>query len=400
MYRRIVFNLWLAVSFVAVLFNMVALAQLQPDSQTTAYVYVGSHPDQSIQGALTGFAVGADGSARPVSQLYGDVDALTAASGFVFGVGNSDKMLTTYTPQADGSLQATSSVDVIDNYVRDEDQYIGNLNPDRSGKILNVGAVWPNSDFVPFTIESDGSLSYLGKVIGGCGKSQALLTFSPDNRWAYDSCWGLYDKYGRLPDGALDGPYDFSLEKPPAPVATDVCHPVLLASSSLGYLAAVWNGSQYWCDSNYGNVLASYTIGADGSPTLVQGSAVAPQVWESDIAFDPSGKYVAVAGYEQQNWNPVLGAIEVFELQPNGTFVRHGGPVFTPGVTTLAEVRWDNRGHVYAVGQQQGQNANCQDAESRCGLYIFNLTPNGLMQAPGSPHLILNAIDVAVLPAK
>ncbi len=73
-------------------------------------------------------------------------------------------------------------------YLQGQDEYVANLNPDRSGKILNVGAVWPNSDFVPFAIGSNGTLSFLGTTISGCGKSEALLTFSPDNRWAYDKC--------------------------------------------------------------------------------------------------------------------------------------------------------------------------------------------------------------------
>ena len=117
------------------------------------------------------------------------------------------------------------------------------------------------------------------------------------------------------------------------------------------------------------------------------------------MALDPTGKYVALAGYEQQNWNPVIGAIQVFELQPDGKFIAEGAPILTPGVTTLTSVRWDGSGHVYAVGQQQN-GGKCQDGGSACGLYIFNLTPNGLVQAAGSPHQIDDPVDVAVLPAK
>ncbi len=374
--------------------------QTSLNSQTVAYAYVGSsvsaQQDYS-QGVITGFAVAADGSAQAIpGRLSGGISGLTATSGFVFGVGKLGTTVTTYTPQSDGSLRATSAVNVIQNYLQGEDEYIANLNPDRSGKILNIGAVWPNSDFVPFAIASDGSLSFLGTTISGCGKSQALLTFSPDNRWAYDGCSYQYSKYGRQPNGILDGPFDFNINQPPSPLGSGACQPVLLSSSWLGYVAVVWNGSSYLCDSSQGNLLATYSVDADGNPQLVPGSTIAPQVWESDIAFDPSGTYFALAGYVA---NQSAGAIQVFKLQPDGKPLALGNPILLPGVTNVISVRWDNSGHLYAVGTEQDPAA-CGGKNSACGLYIFNLTQQGVSSAPGSPHIIAYPSSVAVLPVK
>lgn len=378
-------------------------AREQPtiNSQAVAYAYVGSsvsaQQDYS-EGIITGFAVAADGSAQaiPGFRLAGGISGLTAASGFVFGAGRLGTTVTTYMPQSDGSLRATSAVNIIQNYLQGQDEYVANLNPDRTGKILNIGAVWPNSDFVPFSIAPDGSLSFLGTTISGCGKSQALLTFSPDNRWAYDGCSDRYNKYGRQANGILDGPFDFSIDPPPSPLASGACQPVFLSSSSLGYLAVIWNGSSYLCESNQGNLLAIYAMDPDGNPALVHGSAIAPQVWESDIAFDPSGTYLALAGYVT---NQSTGAIQVFKLQPDGKPLALGNPILLSGVTNVISVRWDNLGHLYAVGAGQDQGT-CARHNSACGLYIFNVTAQGVTSAPGSPHIVAYPSGVAVIPVK
>lgn len=396
MRHPLVFKLFLSVLLVTVLFSLGALAQVTSGSQPVAYAYLGSggpaQPDSSA-GVITSFAVAADGSAQPIAHTFGGISALTAASGFVFGVGKSGTTVQTYTQQADGSLRMTSSVNVIQNYLEGQDEYIANLNPDRTGKVLNVGAVWPNSDFVPFAIASNGTLSYLGTTIGGCGKSQALLTFSPDNRWAYDQCWGDYSKYGRQVNGMLDGPYDFNINQPTSPLGGDPCQPVFFSPSSLGYLAVVWNGSSYFCNSSQGNLLATYTVDSNGNPTIVPGSTVAPKIWESDIAFDPSGTYFALAGY---TGNQSEGAIQVFKLDADGKPVELGNPIMLSGVNNVTSVRWDNAGHLYAVGGGQSQ-AKCAALNSQCGLYIFNVTAQGATLAAGSPHVVSYPSNVAVL---
>ncbi len=396
--RAISFTSFFSLSLVIILCNLFALAQVKPSSQPVAYAYVGSsgpaQPDTTA-GIITAFAVAADGSAQPVSHTFGGISALTAASGFVFGVGQSGTTVNTYTPQPDGSLRATSSVDVIQNYLQGQDEYVANLNPDHSGKILNIGAVWPNSDFVPFSIAPDGTLSYLGRTISGCGKSSALLTFSPDNRWAYDQCWGDYNKYGRQSNGVLDGPYDFTINQPPSMLGSGACDPVFFASSSLGYLAVVWNGNSYFCSSSQGNLLSTYSLDADGNPQLVPGSTVTPQIWESDIAFDPSGTYFALAGYVG---NQSAGAIQVFKLQPDGKPVMLGNAIVLSGVKNVTSVRWDSFGHLFAVAG--GQGAQCAGINSKCGLYIFNVTAQAVSAAAGSPHVMPNPQNVAVLANK
>jgi hypothetical protein len=393
--RRVVGSVFLSVLLVTLFFSLTASAQLTASSQPVAYAYVGSTgPAQidSTAGVITTFSVAADGSAQATSRISGGISALTATSGFVFGVGKAGTTVQTYTPQADGSLRLTSAVNVIQNYLQGQDEYVANLNPDRSGSILNVGAVWPNSDFVPFAIGPDGKLSYLGTTVGGCGKSSALLTFSPDNRWAYDQCWGLYSKYGRQSNGVLDGPYDFQINQPTSPLDGNACDPILFSSSSLGYLAVVWNGNSYFCNSSEGNLLATYSVDQNGNPTLIQGSTVAPQIWESDMAIDPSGTYLALGGYVG---NQSAGAVQVFKLQADGKPVGLSNAIVLSGISNVNSVRWDSFGHLYALGGSQDPK-QC-GTNSKCGLYIFNVTAQGITAAPGSPHIVAFPSNVAVL---
>ncbi len=368
------------------------------NSQSVAYAYVGSSvPSQQdySQGFITGFAVAPDGSAQaiPGFRVFGGMSALTTASGFVFGVGRLGTTVETYTPQSDGSLRPTSAVDVIDTYDQHNDQYVSALNPDRTGTLLNIGAVWPNSDFLPFAIQPDGSLSLAGTITAGCGKSQAQLTFSPDNRWSYDECSFSVSLYQRQGNGVLEGPLSFQLDPPPGVLGSSACVPAFLGSSSLGYMAVVWNGNAYACNSNYGNVLAAYTVGADGNLTLVPGSVNVPQIWEASVAFDPSGKYLALAGYVGYP-NPQAAALQVFQLGANGKFQAVGFPVIAPEIQKFQQVAWDNSGHLYAAPTCSQQT--CQSQK----LYIFNVGQNSVTPAPGSPHAVPYLQNLAVLPTK
>ena len=384
------------------LFGMQAVSaaddQIATNSQSVAYAYVGSSaPAQQdySQGFITGFAIAPDGSAQaiPAFRVFGGISGLTSASGFIFGIGRLGTTVQTYTPQSDGSLRATSSVDVIDDYDSHNDEYVSALNPDRTGGMLNVGAVWPNSDFLPFAIQSDGSLALEGTITSGCGKSQAQLTFSPDNRWSYDQCSYSVSMYQRQGNGVLDGPLDFHLDPPPGVLGSGACVPAFLGSSALGYMAVVWNGNAFACNTHYGNLLAAYTVGPDGNLTLVPGSVLVPRIWEANIAFDPSGRYLALAGYIGYP-NPQAAAIQVFKVGADGKFQALGSPVIVPEIQKFQQVEWDKSGHLYTAPSCAQQTCSTQK------LYIFNVGENGVTPAPGSPHAVPYLQSLAVLPAK
>ena len=92
MRRPISFSLLLRLSRIPFFFNLAAFAQNQSNSQPVAYAYVGSGvPGQSdaTAGTINAFAIAADGSAQAISRTFGAIGGLTAASGFVFGIGGS-----------------------------------------------------------------------------------------------------------------------------------------------------------------------------------------------------------------------------------------------------------------------------------------------------------------------
>jgi len=104
------------------------------------------------------------------------------------------------------------------------------------------------------------------------------------------------------------------------------------------------------------------------------------------MAFDPSGRYLAVA---------VSAGVQIYELQNGGALVPVGG-VQGPPVVGFANLAWDSAGHLYGIPSQYSNS--CQNNDSACGLYIFNFSAGVLSPAPGSPHTIPQPGSLAVLP--
>jgi hypothetical protein len=118
---------------------------------------------------------------------------------------------------------------------------------------------------------------------------------------------------------------------------------------------------------------------------------------ESNIAFDPSGKYLALAGYIA-NSSQQKAAIQIFELNPDGKFVALGSPVVIPAAQQFEQINWDNYGHLYALPLCSQQV--CETPGSAGALYIFKVSETGITSAPGSPHVVPNAQNLAVMPPK
>ncbi|MFZ0707175.1 MAG: hypothetical protein WAM71_16370 [Candidatus Korobacteraceae bacterium] len=400
----------MCLSLVTVFSIVGAFAQEKANSQTVAYAYVGSSVSAQLdwsEGLITGFAVAADGTAQPIpgARIFGGIDGLTAASGFVYGAAQYGQVAITYTPDQEGRLMVTSSVNVVCAIDPHCSPIYGPeiiyFNPDRSERVLNisVGCGSCNTELVPYVLKDDGSLSFLGSLQDNGAKDSGEAEFSPDNQWAYAEGYGGWNKYRREPNGTLTGPFDLTVPKPPAQQGVGLCLPDGFAPSSLGYTAVIWYAESYWCGEydQSGYMLATYTVDPSGNLDLVPDSGVIPEVQETKIAFDPNGKYLALAGsvgldYEQ-------AAVQVYRLQPGGKLASVGGPVIVPGIFNFTTVAWDSSNHVFAV-QHCFPGYTCTRDASQTGLYIFNVSDNGVTLAPGSPHVIENPVEVAVLPVK
>lgn len=368
---------------------------------TSAYVYVGSslnqNPNINYGGYITGFAVAADGSAQPIagSPFSGPSLGLATAQSYVFG--DDGQNIASYAIASDGALREISSVNDLA-YIPDPgDQIIYQLNPDRAGQTLNtvVSCNSCNSEIAPWAIASDGHLSYIGGISlpGGPAKWGGLITYAPNDNYAYTPTWGDFGTLQRNSNGTLTW---ISNSQPSIPstgnVQNQVCIVNDVASSGQGYVTLSWFGSEYWC-SNSGLLLATYTVGSGGTLQMVAGSPIQPQVQENGMAFDPTGTYLAIAG-APASYPPNTAAIQIFKLQADGTMTPVGAALDLPNTVAFQYVRWDNAGHVYALTQACYQG--CSNDVS--GLFISNFNGQSLMAAPGSPYAISNVTGLAVVP--
>jgi len=382
-----------------------------------AYVYVGSYALGNADGRqlISGFAVAADGSAQPVpgSPMTGG-SILVPTPKYLFGT--DEHYIYTYTRQSDGSLLQTSSVDgtQYNLYPWGRDgSFVAGLRLDNTGQSMYTFEWFydgPNNAILNWTVSAGGELSYLsddGLPLGATAMGWPL-NFAPDDRHAYVSSvckWdGSVEGVTRLNNGSLEWFEDEAQPPPPLVAGGYVGCSDWVAVSSLGYAAVQWDGS-YCCGYN-GALMASYVINQDGTLSLVPNSAQVPQVYSwsgfgnSTQVFDPTGKYLAIAGSVTIGDYPPYqsyAAIQVYELQPDGKLAslgepQHWPPSNTPGFIYAA---WDNANHLYAVNSLCGRDyQNCTSA-----LYIFNFSNGVLTPAPGSPHSVAgSAASLALMP--
>jgi hypothetical protein len=353
---------------------------------TSAYVYVGSSPP--IPGQIFGYAVAQDGSAQPVpaSPFSGPAWSLVGTGNHVFAT-DDETNIATYTADSSGSLTETSSVDGTRYDPDQQYAFVWSLSLPLDGRNLYTDNWFfdgSNNDYESWTVGTGGVLTYLSgpnpmrlySTAGGWP-----LTFTADGRFAYvwsvckwdGGVWG----YRRHAGGMLT-PFQSDAQGLAGPDVDSwsLCSQGI-ATSALGYVAAAWNGS-LCCGGPEG--IATYRIGNNG--VLSKVSQVITN--ENAMAFDPSGRYLAVA---------LTGGIQMYQLQSNGTLLPIGA-VQEPAVP-FGSFAWDSSGHLYAITNPSSQF--CQQSGSACGLYIFNSNAGGLSLAPGSPYAIPQASSVTVL---
>ncbi len=352
---------------------------------TSAYVYVGSFPSPST-GQIFGYAVAQDGSAQPVpdSPFSGPAWSLVGTGNHVFAT--DQKNVATYTADSSGSLTETSSVDGTRYDPDQQSAFVWSLSLPLDGRNLYTDNWFfdgANNEYEQWTAGANGQLTYLaypnsqglGSTAGGWP-----LTFTPDGRFAYvwsvckwdGGVWG----YRRQAGGTLT-PFQSDAQGLAGPNAGSwsLCSQGI-ATSALGYVAAAWNGS-LCCGGPEG--IATYRIGNNG--VLSKVSQVITN--ENAMAFDPTGRYLAVA---------LTGGIQMYQLQSNGTLLPIGA--VQESAVPFGSFAWDSSGHLYAITNPSSQF--CQQSGSACGLYIFNSNAGGLSLAPGSPYAIPQASSVTV----
>jgi len=392
---RLVLAFFTLLAFIA----LPASAEQENSAGSSNYLYVGSYIGQypTFIDYISGYTVAADGSLQPLSgfPVSGPSFGLLSVGNFVFG--NDGHDIETYARGSNGTLTPPSRIDEYTYAPQSAGMGIYALNPDRSGRtlttVLSCGSC--NSYVLPFSIGSNGQLSYIGgsqPPTLGAAKWNGVFTFSPDNRWAYTAYWqSLPTEYRRQPNGLLTYVRDGAASPP----NDQVCLPGDMAvSASAGYIPMIWSAGLY-CGQDGAYAMATYTVASDGSLALVDNSAFTPQLQEVNLSFDPTGTYLAMAGYVGNN-GPQQAALQIYKLQSNGSLSPVGNMLVNSAASQFESVSWDSANHLYVVSYDC--QAGCQSSFTN-SVYIYNFDGQTLTPAPGSPHRMINVVGLATVPA-
>ena len=340
---------------------------------TVAYVYVGGN-NFGGSALISGFNITADAVAHPLpgSPYSGPAGSVVTNGAYVFATDGTN--IQTYTRNSDGSLARGSSISGVVHNDSPTGSGVGQLTLDSTGQNLYVGEInfqgADNDAIAEFAIGSGGVLKFLTNSTINVDFGSAL-TFSQDNRFAYgQGCYFInFDLFGlaRQANGTLQS-FNDNAAIPLTGNPNDTVCPDSSSASANNFLAleASTVGT-----SNSNNFLVTYRINSDGTLALTPNPNV-PVTIGGVLAFDPSGNYLALAG---------IGGIQVFQLNASGILMPLGSPQQTS--VKFDAARWDNSGHLYAVGNS--------------ALYVFNFA-QGILTEAGSPYPVSSEGSLTVLP--
>jgi hypothetical protein len=343
-----------------------------------AFVYM-SRPTH-----IDGFAAAANGKLTPVPGSPFANIAVTHMSvnkSYLFGVGTGADVYT-FSIAANGSLKLVATTNVFKNE-RNCAEGPGRSSIDYTGSTLYIPLSCSNGYHLQsYRIEPNGDLQYLGSSLSQLGAVPPI--FLGTNKYAYVVEFGcgpannaLSATYSRESNELLTVSGTDAVPMPPDPASgVFYCPSFVMAGDPTNHLALVVQTSSSGEGLDGPPVIATYTADAHGNLTTrsTQANMIFTQQ-ESDIeglSISPSGKFIAVGGT----------GFQVFHFN-GGEPVSDGSSLIEPD-ELWGDFAWDRSDHLYAITFDNG-------------LFVYNVTANGVEPAAGSPYLIPEAGSVIVL---
>lgn len=366
---------------------------VSPAIGSSAHIYVISLPNISggnpnIPPATYGYAVADDGSLTTIPGFPLPYDFGGLVSGNYLFAGDSDGVhLDTYRINTDGTFTKIAST--LDQSATQCQCEVGAAMTDRFGLNLYVVVFdQDNSSWLEtYGIDrSTGKLHYLAYSgsMQGPGAGYALEAVSGDDHYIYGDFCSAYGPCeigysARNTDGSiLGGTGTGGAVKGLTPPPGVMYGMYALQTDPSNHLLAVL--SSYDDDKmmplDVPNRLVTFTIHPDGTLTTTNTAAdmtVPADQPMSAMSLSPSGKLLAIAG---QN------GLQIFDFNGAAPPTPETGVIPTDSITQLL---WDNHNHLYGLSYSQK-------------LYVFDVTPAGIVPAPGSPHSVPNALGMFVQP--
>jgi hypothetical protein len=347
------------------------------NSAPVAYVYVSSTPNIT-SGHIYGYSAASNGALTPIRGLplaTNGVNYMAVNGRWLFGVGNQDTDIESFSIAANGALALKDTYNVTPPGPGVISVYL-----DHTGSTLYADFYTTNNDFLSFSInQSSGQLHEIGDLPGGPPENSPV-SFIGNNVYAYSSsCYHFGPEIigvRRNTNGTLSYLNNFSPPFPAEKSGGFYC-PWLAAADPINHVAIAMQPmkSTFGVDGNY--QLANYTVDSSGNLTTHSTYSNMPSVLVGtviDYRMSADGKYLAVSG--------TLG-LQIFHFNGANPITRFTG--LLTGVR-IDQVFWDNSNHVYAISPTKGK------------LFVWNVTTSGVTSAPGSPHSIANLQNLIVLP--
>lgn len=366
------------------------LAQSRPVSTpattnpTVAYVYVGKSTLTSLNGKIYAYSVLQDGSVHAVAGSpfsgpagMGLAGGIVASPARIFGTDGTH--IATYTRSANGALHLNSKINgTAHNDTPAPDSASFAMTLDRTNASLYAAEInfqgSDNNAYAEFGVGSTGALSFKANSAIDVNYTDQL-ELSGNNTFAYgQGCFfGSWEVFGfaRAKNGSLSS-FDPGFQFPTSSDPDFQICPVSMSASGHGYLADAFLSTA----PNTVEKIAIYQILGSGKLSWLPNSTLAVPFTDGKVRFDPSGKYLAVAG---------TGGIAVYQFNASHKLVKLGSTLDKS--VAFLDTRWDNHGHLYAISSK--------------ALYVFTVS-GGKFTATGSAHSIATSglLDLAVLALK
>jgi hypothetical protein len=374
-------------------------------SAPVAHVYVGNGNQ------VLAFSAAADGKLTrvPGSPFNYDLSWMGANGHYLFGFEGSGTIIASFSMAPDGVLRKVATTNTADFAPTGCSPTSGSeFRIDHSGLNLYDAAInnmpFCISPFESFRInDADGKLTFLsdtdsylsgGTEISILGNNQYAYVPTCTNfvspptstRYPDNNYFAAIAPYQRLSNGELVGinviqpipaaPNDSADPTQPSP---GFYCPNTAATDPTNHLAVLLNAIDYDLGGGYGPaVIATYTADANGnlSTTSTYQNMAVSETGGGWMRMSPSGKILAVNG---------LG-LELFHFNDGNPLTKY--KILLPH-DNISQIFWDNNDHMYAIGT---------DSAGSGELWVYTVTPTSVTEAPGSPHSIPNAGNLAVQP--
>jgi hypothetical protein len=273
---------------------------------------------------------------------------------------------------------------------------------DRTGKYLYVqlfGAQYQQGNTLcaawqSYRIESNGTLTFLGHIIynsnaDGSAYASTVPAITSNDKFGYgvfseeygtnqfstfmlrsNGVLGVNQKFSEIdPKGNPDGNWHYF----------PVDAPVVAAglTDNLAVLMFSWSNPPSGPQGKYFQV-ASYAINSTGGIKSTNTWTEMPRLKVNQnnggliaMQMSPSGKLLAIAGYP---------GLQLFHFHGTAPVTSYG-PALLPTVN-IDQLGWDKNNHLYALSYSAGE------------LYVYEVTPTSIHEAPGSPYNVANPYGV------